>query len=232
MQTFRLHHRNQHLLYESSCRSLRECVEEAFQDNINLDGINLAYSDLSEINLDGTQLNDANFEGANLTGANISEAVLLNCTFLDAALYNTCFCHSDLSGSNFSGAVFGGADLAGASLENCTFSDPSALNINFTDCKTLSGTVYKTDWKLCPMSKPPLIIAGLDVSISIFDQDILIGQNLFNWDRSIWKQEKNSISGTPFLPQNLIKLVSLLQSLREADTGLSCANIKNQPLVN
>jgi hypothetical protein len=223
MQTFRLYHRDQSLLYESTCRSLRECVEEAVRNSVTLDGVNLAYADLSEIDLDGAHLHDASFESANLTGANISEASLKGCNFRKSALFNACFCHSDLNASDFSDAEFGATDLAGAGLENCIFSGPSILKINLSDCESLSGSIYKTDWNSCPMSRPPLVIAGLDVPVSVFDRHVLIGQNLFNSESFIWKME-SPLPGLHPLPERLIKIVSLLQSLRETGTQ-SCSNI-------
>lgn len=221
MQTFQLHHRDQNLLFSGDYRTLRECVEDALRDGVNLDGIDLSRSDLSEINLDGVRIAGANFAHVNLTGANVSEASLQDCDFTGAALFNACFCHSDLSGSNFSDALCGGTDLAGTRLTRCIFSGRPALGMNFSDSSDMQAARYRTPWKDCPMTMPPLIVSGLPLPVALFDHDVLVGASLYNCAHLIWKRENPDLIGD-HLSHHMFKTVAILQTLRNTYSPFGC----------
>ena len=222
MQTFQLHHRDQNLLFAGDYRTLRECVEDALRDGVDLRGVDLAHADLSEINLDGANLHGASFSSANLTGANISEAGLSHCNFSGAALFNTCLCHSNLSHSDFSDAAFGGTDVAGATLAHCIFSGGSALGLNLSACVTLDGALYRTLHKSCRMSQIPLVVTGLTGPIVLFDEDVMIGQALYHCANSIWRPEHPVGGARDPLPHDLFKTITLLRAMRESNSPDSC----------
>ncbi len=212
MQTFQLHHHDRNVLFEGDYRTLRECIEDALRGGIDLSQVNLAYADLSEINLDGARLSGVNFSHANLTGANISEAVLHDCDFKGAALFNACLCHSDLSGSDFSDASFGGTDIAGALLAGCSFSGLSALDCDFMASRGLDGAIFRTPWKSSAMSRPLLVIKGLPANLAVFDEDILIGCDIYQYDRSVWTPRQASNQAVPDV--DLLRFASQLMQLR------------------
>ena len=222
MQTFQLYHRDQNLLFAGDYRTLRECVEDALRDGIDLRGVNLAHADLSEINLDGANLHGASFAHANLTGANMSEASCVECTFAGAALFNACFCYSNLSHSDFSDAAFGGTDLAGATLVHCLFSGASTLGLNLSDCATLDGALYRTPQKSCRMSQTPLVVTGLSAPLVLFDEDVMVGTSLYHCAQSIWRREHPTGGPQEPLPHALFKTVALLKTLRETSSPYGC----------
>ncbi len=98
---------NDNVIYENSnTKSVKELVELALKDNVNLSGANLSGADLSGAYLSGANLSGADLSGAYLSGADLSGADLSG-AYLSGA---------NLSGANLSGADLSGADLSGAYL--------------------------------------------------------------------------------------------------------------------
>jgi uncharacterized protein YjbI with pentapeptide repeats len=205
MQTYRLRHRDHTTLFEGEYHTHRECIEDALNQAICLDG---------------AVLRDVSFTGANLTGANISEAELYYCQFDNASLFNVCFAHSDLTGSLFTYTGFGGTDLTGTILDSCLFSGLSALSLNFQSCDSMHNTLYQSSTRRCEMSVPPVVVGGLNEPIALFDRDILIGNTLFSTVNSIWLRDASYAALHPKgeVSPDLYKSLSLLQRLKSAYT--------------
>jgi hypothetical protein len=90
------------IIYTSTkATNIKECVEEAVDQRV----------DLSEANLRGDNLHGSNLSGAYLSGADLREADLCGANLSGAYLRE-----ADLSGSNLFGANLRGADLCGANL--------------------------------------------------------------------------------------------------------------------
>lgn len=85
------------ILFTYTCdnNSLKETIEQAIRQNINLRG-----ADLRDINLSGSDLNHANLRYADLRGANLRE--------------------TSLRGANLYGADLRGADLTYTDFTWCT----------------------------------------------------------------------------------------------------------------
>ena len=86
---------------EIEASSVKEAVEKAVANNINLSGANLSGADLRNTNLSGAYL-----YGANLSGANLSGAYLYGANLSGAYLYG-----ANLYGANLSGATHNGKEL-------------------------------------------------------------------------------------------------------------------------
>ena len=95
------------------CTSLREALEKAVREKVNLyranlEKANLSFVDLTGAKLQGADLRKANLYRANLQGANFSGAYL---------------CFANLQGANLQGANLEGANLREAIFTNANVSD-------------------------------------------------------------------------------------------------------------
>ncbi|MEG3974966.1 pentapeptide repeat-containing protein [Microcoleus sp. herbarium8] len=126
-------------------------------DKVDLSGIKLRNSNLTNASLQGTRfygtgedrrpgtfddwisdLSSANFEGANLTGASLNSAVMNRTTFVRAVLNKANLSSGNLNGANFSSALLIGANLQQAILKDAAFTgaDIGSANLSGAD---LSG---------------------------------------------------------------------------------------------
>ena len=117
--------------YKDDNPTMKETVEEAVRQGINLafadlsgaDLIyadlyraNLKYADLSGANLINALLRGANLYGANLKGADLRNAHLAFADLREAYLYGAILRGADLKHTNINGANFEGANLYNADL--------------------------------------------------------------------------------------------------------------------
>jgi uncharacterized protein YjbI with pentapeptide repeats len=110
-------------IYTSTASSLREAVEEAVRNNVNLSFVSLREADLGCINIDG-----ANLYRANLYKCFLYESSLKNVNFREANLGgadlgSTNLEGANLEGANLNGAYILGASLTGTSLKYCDLTD-------------------------------------------------------------------------------------------------------------
>lgn len=64
------------IITKSNVSSVKECVEIAIKENLNLNYANLKYANLKFADLDGANLKYANLKSANLKNANLEGAKL------------------------------------------------------------------------------------------------------------------------------------------------------------
>jgi hypothetical protein len=95
--------------------TLKEALEYAVKNNINLRDADLRGANLNSADLRGADLNGADLRGAYLRGADLRGADL-SCANLSCANLNC----ANLSGANLSGADLRGADLRDADLNGAT----------------------------------------------------------------------------------------------------------------
>jgi hypothetical protein len=100
----------------------RSKLSEAYLFNTDLRGANLRGADLSEADLRGATLNGADLRGANLRGADLREAYLFNTDLRGANLRG-----ADLSQADLHGAYLDGADLCEADLSEVNGLEPQQL---------------------------------------------------------------------------------------------------------
>jgi len=126
-------------------------------DKVDLSGIKLRNSNLTNASLQGTRfygtgedrrpgtfddwisdLSSANFEGANLTGASLNSAIMNRTTFVRAVLNKANLSNGNLNGANFSSALLIGANLQQAMLKDAAFTGADIGSANFSGAD-LSG---------------------------------------------------------------------------------------------
>lgn len=217
MQTIQLTDQNQTVLFSGLYRSIQEGVEDALANHVNLDGINLAHTDLRDINLDGINLRNGNFQGANLSGANLTEASFYDCDFSQAELFNTCFALSTLQDCTFLDSACGATDLRDCIINDCSFSGPSALLLPFSYVQNLDGCVYVHETATCQMTCVPLVIMGLSERVALFDNTLLINDTTYPCIELCWHNNETitAFQGKP-ISGKVYKAIQALAALREA----------------
>jgi len=160
--------------------SFIKCLEDAVEQQINLEYVNLQSQNLTNANLDGANMPSANMNGTNLTGANLSESNLKETILTNTSLYNTCFAYSDLRNSDFRNASFGATMIEGCNMRNCLFSTLSCFDLDFTLTQDISGSLYAApNGQLYKMSKHPIVLKGLlNNPVIVLDQAIKIGEKI------------------------------------------------------
>lgn len=171
------------ILYQGPFHSLKDCLEQAVQENVDLKGADFRHCNLSGATLDDARLGNADFSGANLSGANLSESVLDSCLFVNANLVDTCLSYSRLNGSDFQGARFGATDIAGAQLSLCTFSGLSTFSLDFMSADSMQGCIYiHHSGQEIIMQHPPKVLKGLlHTPVIMFDGQVLIGSHCLSF---------------------------------------------------
>ena len=102
--------------YEKENNTVKDTVEEAVRQKVNLNEASLNGANLDRANLDGASLNGANLYRANLNGANLYRASLDGANLNEASLNGASLNGASLDGANLNGASLNGASLNGASL--------------------------------------------------------------------------------------------------------------------
>lgn len=171
-------------LYYGTFSSFRRCVEQAIADGVSLRGAALSQANLLNAELDGADLRQADLSECNLSGANASECLLAGANLTGATLHGTTLCESDLSYACMESAAFGATDIFASVLKECHFSSLSAFTLDFIDADSMSGSHFINPCgTICPMSRPPVLIQGLNQRIIIMDRHIKIGHDVFALDQ-------------------------------------------------
>ena len=169
------------VLFDGWFETIKDCVEQAVADSICLDGVNLASMNLACANLDDAQMTGANLSGANLNGANLSEGIFDCATMAGADLSHACLALSSLMNVDMTGAFFAATDVTDAVITGCQFSCPSVFTTIFGRAALFSGCSFVSEEKgICPMSKPPIVISGLQCDIVYMDTIIKIGHDFIS----------------------------------------------------
>lgn len=126
---------NQKVIYEcEECLTIKDLVERASDNKIDLECANLEYANLRGANLRGVELVDSKLQGADLEGANLSYASL-SYSNLSGANLN----YANLSDANIQYVDLNGADLQGANLSGADF---RGVKGNAKEIKTIQSDYY------------------------------------------------------------------------------------------
>lgn len=164
-------YRSGHILYHGAFGGLRQALEQAVRDGLDLPYADLSGAALVNAALDGARLPHARFTGANLMGANLSESMMDGADFTGAGLQNVCFHLSSLQRCDFRNAFFGATDMKGCNLRHSQFEGVSALSLNFIETASMEGCSYNNN----KMSQPPLVIHGLPRPLALLDKTFVMG---------------------------------------------------------
>lgn len=174
-----LNHHTDQIVFEGWFHSMKDCVERAVADGINLDGADLAGINLACANLDDAQMAGARLAGANLNGANLSEGVFDNADFARADLSYACLAVSSFMGVDFHGSSFAATDVTDAVIRDCMFSCPSMFTCLWHRAAVFSDCIYSHDERTnCALTKPPVMISGLPRDIVYMDNAVRIGNDV------------------------------------------------------
>lgn len=174
------------VIFSGHFLNFRACVEHAIADEISLFQADLRGANLLNAELDGGDFRQADFSGSNMSGANASECQLQGCNLSGVTLHGAALCESNFKKSIFDAASFGATDIFGSDLSECYFSTLSAFTLNFTDTKTMTGSQFKNGCgTLCHMSRPPVVIGGLNQTVVMMDDYIKIGASVFALEGSL-----------------------------------------------
>ena len=113
------------VLYTSNKETLKEALEEAVKNKVNLGG-----ADLECANLRGADLRDANLQNANLRIANLRGAYLQGVNLGGANLLYANLVGANLEGADLRDANLQDANLRGANLENANLGGANLLYVN------------------------------------------------------------------------------------------------------
>lgn len=198
------HYESFQIIYQCKINDIKQCLEKAIQENIDLDGADLRNKDLRNINLDGTSLKNIQFQNCDLTGANISEATLDHCNFSYAKLIDCCLYETEIKHCHFKETFFAATDITMASFHNCNFSGTNFKSLNFTDHTRITECHYLSeDNYLCSINKAPMNITGFGSPILITDEHIITREqtyDFFSWKNALTQKHYQSMN----IPSSLI----------------------------
>ena len=152
--------------YEKENNTIKDTIEAAVEQHINLEGANLRNANLMCANLKGARFYSADFNDANLSFADLSDTNLSCVNFNTANLYKakvTCarlykanfsyayLDHADLSHSDFSNADFCCANLGNTNLEYSNFNCANLYfallnNANLYKASLYNANLYESDF--------------------------------------------------------------------------------------
>ncbi len=171
---------NNNIIFEGKALSIKQEVENAVEQGVCLNNVNLRGVDLSKANLDYAQMSGACLWGANLSGTNMSHGNFDNVDFRTANLSHSCLAYSDCHKSDFRGSYFSNTIVEQTDLSDALFSCPSIFSIDLIRAKALEGALYNhMGEKMCDLSNAPLIIRGLDKQIVFMNDSTIIGADLY-----------------------------------------------------
>lgn len=150
------------MLFEGRYDSFTDCLEQAVQLRVLLNGADLRNRNLSNACLDDGFFAGADFSGSNLTGANLSEASMPGASFENTDLYNTCFAYADLRGCRFNNANFGATDITGADISQAHFAALSCFSLDYIHAAAMKDCRFSgEDGSEFTFSGPPIVIRGM-----------------------------------------------------------------------
>jgi uncharacterized protein YjbI with pentapeptide repeats len=159
------------ILFSGQCVSVRDALERMVAQGVDLSNADLRGLNLSNANLDDGSFAGADFSGANLTGANLSESCLHGAIFDYATLCNTCLAYADLSGARFIHTMFAGTDITGVDLSGSHFEGRACFSLSFILAENLTSAKYIHDDIVYDLSKPPIVIHGVQAKPFVIFQD-------------------------------------------------------------
>jgi hypothetical protein len=134
---------NNSVLFEGDYGTLKEAVEAAVRQKVDLYGANLYGADLCGADLYGANLYGADLYGANLYGADLRGADLHGADLHGADLHGANLCGANLRGADLRGADLYGANLCGANLRGAKNSEITVAQTRILPEGTIIG------WKKC-----------------------------------------------------------------------------------
>jgi uncharacterized protein YjbI with pentapeptide repeats len=174
---------NEEILFEGRFHSIKQGLEMAVADKVDLKGVNLRKANLKNALLDDAKLDGACLWGARLDKADMTGCDLTGADLRTAHLRDTCLAEARCVNADFRGAYFSRAILRGADLSHTRYSCPSFLMLDLTEIASLKKAIYSHRGEVdCDLSKAPITICGLEKPLVFVDDKVLIGTELKDID--------------------------------------------------
>lgn len=118
------------IIFTSNSSTMKELVQSAAADGVNLNGAYLRGEDLSKVSLRGARLGGADFREADLRLSDLSYANMRDADFRGARLCGADLCRADLGGADLREADLREADLNRANLNMAELSGANLMEAN------------------------------------------------------------------------------------------------------
>ena len=128
---------------EKENNTIKDTLEEAVRNNVNLEYANLINANLENANLINANLYDANLINANLRNANLINANLRNANLYNANLRNANLENANLEYANLINANLYNANLINANLKNAKNKETAILPIFCKHSYGIKGDLIK-----------------------------------------------------------------------------------------
>ena len=127
MKTIEIKHRyTGKVIFSCECETIKECLKNAIEKQINL-----SWANLRGVNLNGVDLRGVDLSGVDLRGANLSWVDLSGVDLQWANLRG-----ANLSGVNLNGVNLSGVDLRGVDLQWANLRGVNLSGVNLSGAKT------------------------------------------------------------------------------------------------
>lgn len=125
------------IVFSCAASTIKELVENAVREKIDLTEVDLSYANLAGINAQGALMAEANLLSANLSGADLTDAVLFRAELSQSFLSRALLLNADLSEANLTGSYMVGCNLSGAVLiqANMDGADLRGAILRFADLR-------------------------------------------------------------------------------------------------
>ena len=131
---------NDSVIFEGDFVDIRQAVETAVKNKVNLCGADLGGTDLTGADLTGADLTGADMRVADLFGADLSGADLKGAYLSWADLFG-----ADLSGANLCGVYLSWADLRGAYLRGASLYGADLSGADLTGADLIRADLSRAD---------------------------------------------------------------------------------------
>jgi len=128
--------------YEKENNTIKETVEEAIKQEVDLNSANLNSANLRSADLSYANLRSANLNFADLSYANLSSADLRSANLNSTNLRSADLSYADLSSANLSYANLNSADLRSANLRSANLSSANLSSANLENLYTNEKTAF------------------------------------------------------------------------------------------
>ena len=148
------------LLFEDGATTIKETVENAVKQEVNLSSANLSSANLSSANLSFANLRSANLSFASLSSANLSSANLSSANLSSADLRSADLRFANLWSANLSSADLWSANLNSANLWSANLWSANLSSANLSDANLRSANLWSADLSYAKYNISSMLLAS------------------------------------------------------------------------
>ena len=121
--------------YTKENATIKDALEQAVKEKVNLSNSNLSNSNLSNSNLSNSNLRNSNLRNSNLSNSNLSNSNLSNSYLSNSNLSNSNLSNSNLRNSNLRNSDLRNSDLSNSYLSNSNLRNSYLSNSDLRGAK-------------------------------------------------------------------------------------------------